>query len=273
MVVVSRRFLRQTLGTRHIRDTFVSNTTLSHATQTFSLTFIDYNAANLAFSGRGLYEGAWLRIFGGDLRVGSFNTGSGAYLSSEYGAFVGAPSLGMPYERHEALPPADKDRALDDAIKRLRVRREVALWSVDGLTSYTLPVGVEQVLGGYYFANPAGSLDRGRAELRSIRPAVTATGAEVRIDPALGASQQLVLDAITTLSLGSSDDATVNIPDERLVLYAAEAACWDLMVRKAPRGTSAEYRSLRDEAARQYNQLARNFKVPVDRAVRLDEDF
>jgi len=269
MPIYSRQSLRRTLGQVHIRDTFVSVTTLSVAPQPFANVVIDYAVADLRLSGQNAYAGAWIRIFGGDLRVASFNAGSGAYLSTEYGVFMGNPSIGMPYERHDVLSPTDKDRALDDSIKRLRVRREVAIDTVEGLHTYTMPDGVQDILGWYYFANPAGSLDRVRKSLASLEPVITATGVELRIDPALAASQQIVLDAIVTLTLGAADTATVNIPDERLVLYGAEAECWDLMVRKAPRGTADEYRNLRNEAARQFNLLSARFKVPVDRPLRL----
>lgn len=265
MVVVSRKFLRQTLGTRHLRDTVVGTTTATGPA------VVDVRHADTSLSGQSLHVGAWIRHNGMDLRVASFNTGSGSHVHGMIAATL--VLSGAEYERHAMLPPADKDRAIDDAVKRLRVRREVAVDTVDGLHAYTLPVAVEQVLGGYYFASPHGSLDRDRRALRFVGVVVTGTGTELRIDPALAASQQVVLDAVTTLTLVAGDLGTVNIPDERLVLYAAEAACWDLMVRQAPRGTAPEYRDLRDEAARQYSQLARNFKVPVDRDLRLAEDW
>ena len=92
----------------------------------------------------------------------------------------------------------------------------------------------------------------------------------MRIDPAIGGSAQLILDAITTLTLGAADTATVNVPDERLVLFGAEAECWQMVIKSAPRGTVDVYAGYRDAAARQYAALAKNFKTPVDRPLRID---
>lgn len=270
MPVYSRKYLRRTLGQNHIRDTYVGTTTASFFSAAYSLNIVDVAVSDLALSGQNAHVGAWLRVGAAELRVASFNVREGIYLSLQ-GIFASAdqPASGGAYERHAVIPPADKDRALDEAIKRLRVRQEVGLPGVAGARSYPLPDGVEQVLDGYYYASPTGTLDRDRTALRSVDVGMTATGAEVRIDPAIGDTHQLVIDAITTPSLGTSDAATVNIPDERLVLFAAEAVCWDLLVRRAPRGTADEYRALRDAAARQYAALARNFKTPVDRPLRI----
>jgi len=271
MLVVSRKYLRQALGRSHLRDTVVGTTTVSLGSPAFALVIMDAFAADLALSGQNPYVNSWLRVLGTDVRVASFNTDSGAYVSQNWNGsgWTGFPS-GMEYERHDVLPPIDKDRALDDAVMQLRGRREVTIDTVKDAHVYALPAGVQDVLNAYYFAAPTATLDRDEKRLTRFDLVTTATGVDVRIDPALGASQQIVLDAIVTLTLGSSDAATVNIPDERLVLLAAEAKCWDLMVRKAPRGTADEYRNLRNEAARQYSLLAARFKVPVDRPLRLD---
>lgn len=263
MPVYSRKYLRQTLGRVHLRDTVVGTTTATGPA------VVDQRLADTTLSGQGQYVGTWVRHNGMDLRVASFNVGSGAHVT---GMILGTlVASGAEYERHGVLPPADKDRALDEAIKRLRVRREVAVDAVDGARFYPM-LDVEQVLDAYYFATPDGSLDRDRRSLRSVETVVTATGGEVRIAPALAGGQRLVLDAILGATLGAADAATVNVPDERLILYGAEAACWDLVARAAPRGTVDEYRRLRDEAARQYDALARNFAIPVDRPIRLGED-
>jgi len=168
MPIVSRQSLRRTLGQVHVRDTYVGELTASSSVAGYAINVVDYATANLALSGQNAYVGAWLRIFGNDLRVASFNVGSGAYVSTEFGAFMGVPSVGTPYERHEVLSPTEKDRALDDSIKRLRVRREVAIDTVEGAHTYTMPDGVQDILGWYYFASPAGSLDRVRRSLASL---------------------------------------------------------------------------------------------------------
>lgn len=272
MPVVSRKTLRRQLGLVHVRDTYVGRTTASWGQAAYSLNIIDANVADLAATAPGAYVGAWLWLTGAEVRVASFNAASGAYVSAARMPSGPPTPDGFEYERHDALSPSDKNRALDDAVRRLRVRREVAAATVDGARSYPL-LDIEQVLDAYYFATPSATLDRGRTALQSVETVVTATGAEVRITPALGGSRQLVFDAILPLSLGAADEATVSIPDERLVLFAAEAKCWDLLVRRAPRGTADEYRRLRDEAARQYDALARAFKIPVDRPLRLGETW
>lgn len=234
---------------------------------------LDLATSDLSLSGQGVYVGATIRFAGTDLRVASFNVATGAYVAQNAGGGYSAANAvsGAEYERHEMLPPADKDRAIDETVKRLWVRQEVAIDSVEKARIYPLPDGVIDVLDCYYVASPAGTLDRDRRRLTRFDTVVTLTGVELRIDPALMASQQIVLDAITSVSLGTADYATVNVPDERLVLFGAEAQCWDLMVRRAPRGTADEYRALRNEAARQFNLLSARFKVPVDRPLRLHD--
>lgn len=273
MRTYTRRQLRQTLGQVHLRDTWVSTTTATTAQAAGSFVVIDGFSADLSLSGQNLYERSTLFASGmtTDARVATFNAGSGAYLS-QANVFPGL-ALGAEFERHDSVPATEKNRALDEAIKRLRVRQEVPVAAVAGLQAYPLPAGVESVLDAYSFATPTATLDRGKTALAFWDVVATATGTEVRISPALGGSAQLVLDAITSVTLAAQEGATVNLPDERLVLFAAEAECWSYLVRRAPRGTADEYRSLRNEAARQYEALARAFKTPVDRPLRLSEAY
>lgn len=274
MPVYSRKYLRQTLGRNHTRDTYVSAIAAT-ANQSSSPFFVtDPNVADVAFSGQDLYARSWLLTAGNQGQIASFNAGSGTYLltAAGFGApFAAAIPSGSEYERHDMLPPADKDRAIDETVKRLWSRGEVAITTVEQARVYPLPPQVIDVLDCYYFANPAATVDRAQQRLTRFDTVLTQTGPELRIDPALQVSQQIVLDAILSLSLGTSDAATVNVPDERLILFGAEAQCWDLMVRKAPRGTADEYRRLRDEAARQFGLLSARFKVPIDRPLRLHD--
>ena len=269
--VFSRKYLRQTLGRSHLRDTQVRLSTNTTNLANGSINVMDTTLADLSLSGQGLYVGAWLLFSSAEreYRIGSFNIGSGA-LWSQANSTATIFSAGQEYEIHTVLPPSDKDRAIDETVKRLWTRQEVGIDSVEKDHTYPLPPGVISVLDCYYFASPSGTLDRDRRRLTRYDVVATPTGVELRIDPALMASQQIVLDAILSVSLGTGDTATVNIPDERLVLFGAEAQCWDLLVRRAPRGTADEYRRLRDEAARQFNLLSARFKTPVDRPIRLD---
>ena len=270
MPIYTRQQLRRLLGSNHVGDTYVGSVTGSTGLANFSLNLIDAVVADLSLSGQNPYVGAWLFFTGpaGEVRIATFNCGSGAYLSLQNSFFAGTFPSGMPYERHEVIRPSDKDRAVDEGVKALRVRQEVALAANGSLLAYPYPPGVEQVLDAYVFQSPAAP-DRGQRRIGSLALVMTATGPEVRLGAALGGSAQLVLDAITTVTLGASDAATLSVPDERLLLYKAEAVCWDLAVRDAPRGTADEYRKLAAEAAGRYNALVKNFKAPVDRPLRL----
>lgn len=278
MPVFSRRQLRQTLGTTHVRDTHVGVTTMSVPVVPYAHAVVDQALADLSLSGQNMHVNSWLRVFGGDLRVGSFNVGSGALISNQYGAFVGAPSLGMPYELHGALSPTDKDRALDEAVKALRLRREVAVGINASQTFVPLPAGVERVLHGHLFASAGDLRDRDRHELVSVDVVTTPSGAEVRFGPAPTVGGQVALDAVTVATLGLGEEATVSAPDERLILEKAAAVCWAMLARRAPRGTADEYKRLQQEAEVRYEALARNFRVPDLRVQgaglpRLGEDY
>jgi hypothetical protein len=275
MPLFSRVQLRRLLGQNHLRDTYVGSTTASWAQVSYSVNLIDSTTADLAASGQGRHAGAWLRVPSANLtvRVASFNVASGAFVAQGNavgpgGAVATTPS-GMAFEVHNAVAPADKDRAIDEAVKRLRSRREVAIDAVDGLADYPLPDAVEQVLDVYAFASPAATLSRVKTPVRAFAVVGTETGSEVRIDPVLGGGEQLVLDAVVRATLGAADGATIDVPDERLVLLHAEAECWGLLAKDAPRGTADEYLSFQDRATRQYAALARQFKPPVDRPLRI----
>lgn len=276
MPIVSRKSLRRSLALTWMHDGLVSTVTGSVG-QTASLSHvIDVTQANPDFAGQALYQRSWFKVNGMELRVGSFNVGSGAYVTGQLAATTIAS--GNEYERHDVLSPSDKDRAVDDAIGRVRVNREVGIPSVDGLTAYPLdgaasPNLVETVLDCYVFTNPSGSLDRGKAALDSWQVVSTATGTELRVSPAMGASMQIVLDAILALSLGAADTATINIPDERWVLAGAAAKAWDLVLQRAPGQNRGQYEQNRNEAARLYSRLSPRFQPQIDRAITLDDPF
>lgn len=274
MPTFSRKSLRQALGQNYIRDTIVGNTTSSWGALG-SLSMMDSVVlANLDFSGQGLYAGGFLRVASGDYRVGSANVASGALVSAQ--AMRAAIASGADYEFASLLSAAEKDQAINDAIKRLRINQEVGVNTVDGALHYTIdgaasPHYIEDVLDVYYFSDPAGSLNRGETRLAWFDVKPTPTGTELRIAPALGASQQIILDALLALTLGAGDAATINIPDERLVLWGAEAQCWDRLSKRTPGTATQQYQQFRDNAARQYSQLAAKFKPQVARRIQFDE--
>lgn len=271
MPVFSRKSLRQNLGLNNLRAAYVGTTTATGPA------VVDQFGADTSFSGQTLYERSWVKHNSMEMRVASFNVGSGAYTT---GMVLGTLVLsGAEYERWDLLRPSEADRALDDAIKRTRIRREVGFPSVDGVLFYAIDtaaspaviVNPEDVLDAYYYANPTNSLDRDRRAFAQWDVEQTATGMELRFYPAVSGSYQVVMDALVTLTLGSADNATVNIPDERLILFGAEAQCWHLLAKSAPGTVRASYAQSRDEAARAYSDLAAKFKRPVARNIQFDQ--
>ena len=163
MPVFNRKGLRQALGrSAWIKDTLVGNTTGSWGA-TASATLWDSSKANLIYSGQELYHRAWAKVAGLELQIATWNVGSGAWMALQtMGTTVAS---GTEYEIHEMIPSSEKDDALDDTIKRVRIRQEVPVWAIDQARVYALPAGVVEVFGAYYFSTPAGSLNRGRGEL------------------------------------------------------------------------------------------------------------
>jgi hypothetical protein len=255
----------------------VGTTTASWGSVAGSLVFFDAGTADLSASGENRYAGALLYFSGLEARVGSFNAGSGAYVSAARGP-ASWPSGGE-YERHEMLGGLDKNLALDDAVQRIRVRQEVGITTLSGAVFYDLdtaasPHRIADVLNAYVWANPGDVADRGKRVFSTpARVVPTATGVELRIDTALDLSHLLVVDALLELTLGAGDTATVNLPDERLVLAGAAAKCWDLLAQRSPGTQVAVYERRRDDASRQFSDLAARYKPPTSRRLSLDDPF
>jgi len=241
MPVYSRRTLRQALGQSFLNDTILSTTNGTGNLNAVGGAF--WNAgqfADTSLTNQNLYENATIEhhAIGAasgqdfDYRVSSFNTASGAFVTSMI--LQATISSGDSFEVHSRLEPGLKDLAIDDAIKRIRVRQEVGIMtgtagleyvSLEGAAS---PHYISRVEDAYYFASPLGSLFRDRRRLTDYEVVMTGSGREIRTDPILSGTQQLVIDAILELTLGASDFATVNIPDDRWVLAGAAAKAYDL---------------------------------------------
>ena len=276
MPVYSRRTLRQRLSTEILRDTIVSTTSGSSGITTGSYIILDSSKADPTASGEQLYFRHWLRLLGSagriqDVRVGSFNTGIGAFA----GAVVLATTVfsGMPYEVHGALDPAEKDAVLDAVIREVRIQEEQPLWSVKDMTIYSLGPEVLDVIDVRYYADPAGSLNRDEGRLTWFGLAKTATGQELRISEALPASYQLIYDAIVTVSLGAGDLATVNLDSDNLVIWGAAARCYWMLEQQAPGQEAGKYKERRAEAARKYSVLSARFQPKIVRKIQLDEYY
>ena len=240
MPVYTRKFLRQQLGRIYLHDTLVSTTTGSCGSDVYAYV-IDSRRADLSMSSgeSGPYDRAYLRVNGMDLRVASFNCGSGAYVTQQQQGTI-VPN-GAEYEVSELLSPADKDLALSQTAQRLTARAERPIAAVDGAKRYAIPDDVRQVLDAYYLADPTNSLSQMRGRLAWWGLATTGSGREIRIEPAIPAGHQLILDAVTTCTLGSSDDDTIEIPAEEWLLYGAEAACWNLLAKFGPGQETTRY--------------------------------
>lgn len=204
------------------------------------------------------------------LRVASFNTASGAFVTAMVAATLAVS--GGTYELHSLMAPDEKDLAINDVILRTKRVQEVGISTIDGNHIYTMnaaasPHQIEQVLDCYYFQNVSGSLSRGLSRLNNWQVVDTPTGPELRIDPSLAQSQQLVMLAILTLTLGAADTATINIPDERWVLSGAAAKCYDMLIRKTPGQSRGQYEKDRREFAATYSRLSQSFAPRITRTM------
>jgi hypothetical protein len=241
--VVSRARLRQQLGLIKLRDTYVGITTSSWGADA-SVTIIDSAQANLAFSGEGLYARTWLKVNSMELWVASFNAGSGAYVTLQTAATT--VPVGVEYEHHRKMSPAQKDREIDGIIGHLWTRQEIPLNTTDGLLAYSIGQGFK-VFGVRYYANPSGTLDRQPQDIAiGWNLVTTGSGREIRLPngAALAASQQIIIDAQVRATLGAADAATVNIPNEDWVLNGVAARCYQAMVADAPGQEAGKYKEL-----------------------------
>lgn len=266
MPVVSRKQLRRDLGVLRLRECTLGTTQLAVAAATF-VNVMDPNLANTDYSGQSLYQRAWTRVASYDYRVGSYNFGSGGFVSAQLTR--AAIASGADFEIHDKWSAAELDLCLDQTILDLRVEREVGFPSVDGATMYTLdgaasPNSIIDYKEVYYFADPTSSLNRRRTDLPTADVVRTATGMELRLGGALQGSVQLVLDAYLQLSLGASDDATINIPDRDWVLFGAAARAYDLLIQKSPGQDAALLKERREEAARAFTRKSQRWQPGIE---------
>jgi hypothetical protein len=234
---------------------------------------VDSSQADPTASGEQLYYRHWLRLLGSasiiqDVRVGSFNTGSGAYLA----AVTPATTIisGMPFEVHGLLSPAEKDWVLDEVIKGVRYVEELTVGAIPHSHIYSLGDDVLDVVDVRFYSNPVGSLDRGEGHPHWYKLVRTASGNELRITPSLFASYQLVIDAVMAPSLGAGDLATVNLPSDSWILAGAAARCYWLLEQQSPGQEASAYKAKRAEMAREFTRLSARFQPSVSRKIQLD---
>lgn len=267
-----RRGLRQSLGLDYLRDMILCQTTGSTGA-VGSMNIVDANQADATASGESMYQRHWLRLLGSigviqDVRVASFNTGSGAFYSPV--ALASTIFSGMPFEVHALLSPAEKDRQLDNVIRDVRYRQEVPIWAIDAGCLYSIGPEIMDIIDVRYLSDPAGSLDTGEGHMDWWKYEKTASGQQLRVTPALSYSQQLIVDAVLAVSLGASDLATVNLPDDGLVLWGASARCYWLLQQRAPGQEASEYAAKGQQAATQYTRLSARFQPMIAKKIQLD---
>lgn len=269
MPTFQRKTLRQDLGRLLLHDTTVGTTTATSGVA--SLVYaMDYRQADLSLSqeGGGLYQRSWLRVNGMDLRIATFNCGSGAFITQQLAGTI-VPS-GAEYEVHELISPTDKDRAIDLVVQRLCQREEFPISTRKDAKHYAIDDRVRRVCDVWYYADPDNSANRDRRHLDWWKVDSTGSGREIRIEPALDGSQQLILDAILHLTLGPSDTATVNLPDEVWLLYGAEAQCWEMLSKNAPGKETSAFRINAKRAAIKFSNLTAKYSPQIDDKIRFD---
>jgi hypothetical protein len=235
---------------------------------------VDSSQADPTASGEQLYQRHWLRLLGSagliqDLRVASFNTGSGAFLGAQ--TLATTVFSGMPFEVHALLAPDDKDRCLDAVIRDLRVRQELPIWANANSHVYSLGPEVLYVLDVRYYTQPTDSLNLGEHQCPWWKVTPTATGHYLSVQPSLLPSQQLVVDAVLGLSLGAGDLATVNLPSDEWALSGAAARCYWLLGQQAPAQNAGDYKERRMEAAREYTRQSQRHQPAILQKPQLDE--
>jgi len=277
MPVLQRKQLRRDLGQRRLRTTTIGTTSLSLGANA-SLAVMDRTYAIPDFSGQELYERAYLRVASTDYRIGSYNAPSGAFVGLT--PLVVAIANNADFEINERISPGEMDRAIDETIMSLPVRREIGIPTVAGVTFYTLdgaasPNAIRAIMNVYYHSSPASSLNRTRQDFQQQEIVTTMSGVEVRIHGGLAASMQLMLDVLLQMSLGAGDAATINLPDEEVILWGAAARCYDLLLADAPATgqTAAEYRTRRAEAARTFSLKSRRFLPEIIRKLTFETAF
>lgn len=280
MPIYTRRGLRQRLGIEYLHDTIVGTTTGSNG-PTQSAIIWDSTLADPTLSGENPYYRAWVRTQTPDTqqpsalydaRVATLNTQSGAFVITGTSSMV--ISSGNPYEIHNKISPADKDRSLDAVIKDLRFIQEYPLWSVKDAKAYSLGTDIYDVVDVKYFSDPTNSLDRGVGHLQWFSYAITATGQELRINPSLPASYQIILSAIITVSLQSAtthDTVNFTLPSDDWVLSGAAAHLFWMMEQDSPGQESTLYRAKRIEMAKLFSKLSRRFQPFIARKISLGE--
>lgn len=288
MPVFSRKQLRRDIGYDFTHDLrpVVGNTQGASFGQFDQTDWFVSNVlhSNRAASGMNLYQNAWVFVEGStanadtsntfhEYMVASFNCGSGAYIiqmpSWEY---VDVNSF---FELHTRVSPEDKNRAIDDTIKRIRIKQEVGITSIDGALSYTIdgaasPFVIDRILDMHISADPSNSLNIDLRHISDWKIVSTATGNLLRLQYAVQGSQQIIMECILIPSLGG-EVATISVPDERWILAGAAMRCYDFMIQAAPAQQVAQLVQRRAEWSAEYARLSSLFQPDYAEPIRLHD--
>lgn len=234
---------------------------------------MDGYQANAAFSGRTQFIDAWL--YAPDtqqtFRAASFNAPSGAFVSVQMTAT--AIASGSQFEVHLGLSPQDLNRCMDRAINRMRSRQELVLNTVDGATFYQIdgaasPSSVQRVLNVYYNSQPTSTTSREQRYFTWWGTHTTGSATtELIIDPPLGASQQIVIDAVIDMTLGASESAVINLPHDEWVYAGAAVHAYNLLVQRAAGQADATLLKRRAEYAAWWRDINGKFMPLIDRSM------
>lgn len=261
--------------------TTVGTTTLAVAAGS-AVVALDANNewANPDFSGLNYFSTAFMRVGSADYRVGSYNAPSGAWLSGQAAKY--AIASGADFEVHDKISAVDLDLCINQTISRIRVRQEVGIPSINGKMEYTIdaaasPNTILNVVDFWYYADPANTANRNRQEF-APKPtiALTATGRELRVPYNVAGSQQIVMDCILQMTLGASDNATVNIPqipDDQWILDGAGAYAYHLLIQRSPGQDTAQYAERRKELAAAFTRQSEKQQPSMDTEIGFSAPF
>jgi hypothetical protein len=130
------------------------------------------------------------------------------------------------------------------------------------------------ILDVRYLSDPSNSLNPGEQQIGWFRVDATGSeGRELRISPALRASQVLILDTLQGARLGAHDLATVDLPSDEWILAGAAARCLWLLEQRAPGKEAGMYRERRQEAVKLFSRLSQRYQGAISRRVMLDEPY
>jgi len=275
-IFYTRQQLRWRLGRDFVHDTYIGQISAGGSLGALqaSVYFLDVNLADVSMSGETKYSRSWARYRGQSYRCASFNFASGAFITGQTQASFGV-TPDVVWELHELISPEEKDHAITFALEHTWKRQEVALNTVDGATFYSVGNDIGQVFDWWVYATPDGSGNREKRVFRGQRPEIRLTGSatrELRIDGALQASMQIVLDAaVKFLPLSISEDTSIGFssPAElQTVLYAAESQCWETLAKRSAAQDSRVYLRNAQRAAAAYSRLSGRFAPQRDYAPR-----